>query len=160
MNASLSLRAALIVALCLAVGAFAPRLKANPDNDEPPARGLVRHLDKLHDKLQLRPEQQWLWDTARQSSVRAQVESRAGKRAVTELSETELERPMPDLGLLSRRLEEFEQRNLAAERQTRALWLKVYETLSPQQIAVVREALKSELRRYKLLQNLRERFLG
>jgi hypothetical protein len=160
MTALANLRTAFAAVLCLAAGALAPLLNASPVTQAPAVPGFVRQLDKLHDKLRLRSEQQKLWNSARQISIQTQAELRAGKRALTELSETELERPAPDLGMLSRKLEALEQQNFAAEGETRTSWLKVYETLSPEQIGLVREALKSELKRYKLLQNLRERLFG
>jgi hypothetical protein len=160
MNFLLHWRAVLTIVLCLGAGVLAPSLNANTSSDEPAAQGFVRHLDKLRDKLHLTPQQQALWDLARRKSIEAQAQVGAGKHAMTDLSETELERTIPDLGMIARRLEALEQRNLALNRETRALWLKVYETLAPERIAVVREALRSELRRYKVLQSLRERFFG
>lgn len=159
MNAKFSLQSVLAILLFLGAAVSAPTLKADTTRAEPTAQGLVRHLDKLHDKLRLRPDQQTLWDLARQKSIEVQAEVRSGKRAMVELSETELERATPDLLMISRKFDELEQRNMALEHQVRPLWLKVYETLSTEQIGVVRDALKSELRRYKLFQNLRERFL-
>lgn len=125
---------------------------------EPAAQGLVRHLDKLHDKLRLKPDQQTLWILARQKSVEVQAEIRNGKHALVEMSEAELKHAAPDLAMISRKFDELEQKNKTLESQVRSLWLRVYETLSPEQNNIVRDAIKSELRQYKLFQNLRERF--
>ena len=159
MNSQCSSRLVLTLLMCLGAIVLAPRLKADTTRAEPAAEGFVRHLDKLHDKLRLKPNQQPLWDLARQKSIETQAEVRNGKRAMVEFSETKLERAAPDLMLISRKFDELEQHNVMLESQVRPLWLKVYETLSPEQIGIVRDALKSELRRYKLFQNLRERFL-
>jgi hypothetical protein len=127
--------------------------------EEAPAQGYVRRLDAVHDKLHLSQEQQALWDAARKKSIEVQVGVRASKIALTDLAETELERALPDLAMIARKLEEVEQHNLASERETRALWLKVYESLTPEQTAVARDAIKGALKRYRFLQNLRDRFL-
>ena len=147
------------IAIYFAVVILAPAINAETTKSEPAAQGFVRHLDKLHDKLRLKPDQQTLWDVARKKSIEVQTDVRNGKRAMVELSDAELEKPAPDLVMISRKFDELEQRNMALENQMRPLWLKIYETMSPEQVAIVREALKTELKHYKFFANMRERFM-
>lgn len=155
MNATFVNRVISTLLLYLGLGLVA---FANPAKGEPPTTGLVRQLDKLHDKLQLRDDQQRLWDNARHKSVEAQTATRADKHTLIEFAEAELERTPPDLGEIANRLDAVEHRNALWQREVRDLWLQVYAILSPQQKAIVRQHLKGELSHYKLLQNLRERF--
>jgi Spy/CpxP family protein refolding chaperone len=141
------------------VSLVAANVSADTAKEEPAARGLLRELEKLHEKLHLKPEQETLWEIARRKSVETQTEVRAAKRALIEQSEIELERPTPDLGEIERKFEAVEQHNLLLERESRGLWLKLYDALTPEQKGIVRNALKSQLARYKLFQNLRQRFL-
>ena len=144
--------------LGLSMSLFATPLLANASKDDARATGLVRQLDKLRDKLQLRPDQQSLWDEARRKSIETQNGMRIEKHALIEFAETELDHPFPDLNEIARRVDAFEQRNAALQREIRDLWLKSYEVLSSQQKSTLRQSLKAELSRYKWLQNLRERF--
>ena len=83
---------------------------------------------------------------------------RIEKHALIEFAETELDHPFPDLNEIARRVDAFEQRNAALQREIRDLWLKSYEVLSSQQKSTLRQSLKAELSRYKWLQNLRKCF--
>lgn len=152
-------RVCALLLFLVSAGLLAPRLNAESPQIEPAAHGLLRDIDKLQEKLHLKSEQQKLWEIARRKSVETQTEVRAGKRALVEFAELELGHPVPDLEQIARKFEELEERNRMLERESRDLWLSVYAVLTPEQKSLVRQALKTELARYKFFQGLRQRFL-
>ena len=88
-----------------------------------------------------------MWDNAVAASKAARDSGRANFARLHDAVSAELQKAEPDLAAVSAIADDVQARNTALRRQVRDNWLAVYATFSPDQKAVVRDALKSRLAR-------------
>lgn len=101
----------------------------------------------LKGQLNLNSSQQVMWDNAIAASKAARDSGRANFARVHDALTAELAKAEPDLAAVSAVADDVQTRNIALRRQVRDTWLALYATFSPDQKAVVRDALKSRMAR-------------
>ena len=101
----------------------------------------------LKGQLNLNSSQQVMWDNAVAASKAARDNGRANFGRVHDALAAELAKAEPDLAAVSAIADDAQTRNIALRRQVRDTWLALYATFSPDQKAVVRDALKSRMAR-------------
>src|SRR3954452_16384480 len=90
-------------------------------------------LSHAQDKLNLNTSQQVAWDNAVAQSKAAHESARNNRQQVKAALTAELAKPEPDLGAVAALSDQVEQQNRTLRTNTRAQWLQVYATLSPDQ---------------------------
>jgi len=115
-----------------------------------PAHGLDSPLAMLRDakaSLNLNTSQQLQWDNAVAQAKAAHEALRASLGQVGAALQAELAKPEPDLAAVAALADGARQQNAALRTSARDAWLALYATFSPEQKAVVRDALKSGIER-------------
>lgn len=110
----------------------------------------------LKGQLNLNTSQQQQWDNAVAASKAARASSRANLQSLHDAAKAELAKPEPDLASLSALSDATQSKNVAARHQARDAWLALYASFTPDQKAVVRDALN---RRMARMEQMREKFL-
>jgi Spy/CpxP family protein refolding chaperone len=101
----------------------------------------------LKDKLDLNTSQQVMWDNAVAQSKSAREAARANFGVIKAALSAELAKPEPDLAAVAATSDEIQAANLALRQQVRNGWLTLYATFTPDQKAVVRDALQQRIAR-------------
>ena len=101
----------------------------------------------LKGQLNLNSSQQMMWDNAIAASKAAHDSGRANLGRVRDALATELAKAEPDLAAVSAVADDVQAKNIALRHQVRDTWLALYATFSPDQKAVVRDALKNRMAR-------------
>jgi hypothetical protein len=108
----------------------------------------------LKGQLNLNTSQQQMWDNAVAASKAARETGRANFARVQAALATELAKAEPDLAAVAAVGDDVQAKNLALRHQVRDAWLAVYSTFSPDQKAIVRDALAKRMAR---MQRMMER---
>ena len=113
-----------------------------------PSMGAPLHmLAAVKGQLNLNTSQQLQWDNAVAQAKVAHEAARAGRDQLMAAMQTELAKAEPDLASVATLADATRQQAESAHRAARDAWLSLYATLSPEQKAVVREALKAGIAR-------------
>jgi len=115
-----------------------------------PGHGFDSPLAMLRDakaSLNLNTSQQLQWDNAAAQARAAHEALRASFAQVNAALQAELAKPEPDLATVSSLADSARQQNEGLRTGARDAWLALYATFSPEQKAVVRDALKSGIER-------------
>lgn len=102
-------------------------------------------LAKIAPQLELNTSQQQQWDAVMAQGKAAREATRANMIQVLSALRTELAKPEPDLAAVAALSDGVRQQNAALHRQTRDAWLALYAGFTPQQKAVVRDAIQAGL---------------
>ena len=108
----------------------------------------------LKGQLNLNTSQQQMGDNAVAASKAARETGRANFGRVQATLATELAKAEPDLAAVAAVGDDVQAKNLALRHQVRDAWLAVYSTFSPDQKAIVRDALVKRMAR---MQRMMER---
>ena len=108
----------------------------------------------LKGQLSLNTSQQQMWDNAVAASKAARETGRANFGRVQAALATELAKAEPDLAAVAAIGDDVQAKNLSLRHQVRDAWLAVYSTFSPDQKAIVRDALAKRMAR---MQRMMER---
>ncbi|HSV20782.1 MAG TPA: periplasmic heavy metal sensor [Casimicrobiaceae bacterium] len=111
----------------------------------------------LKGQLNLNTSQQQMWDNAAASMRAAHQSARANMQQVHATLAAELAKAEPDLAAVAAAGDDARARNAALHRQVRDSWLALYATFTPDQKAIVRDALSRRLAR---MEQIRQRHLG
>ena len=117
---------------------------------------LVMAIAALKGQLNLNTSQQQTWDSAVAAMRSARQATRADLQSLHAATTAELAKAEPDLAALAAKADDVRARSQAAHRQVRDTWLALYATFTPDQKAVVRDALQQRLAR---MENMREKFM-
>ena len=118
---------------------------------------VVMSIMRLKSQLNLNTSQQTMWDNAVAAGKAARATSRTNMQKVHDTLTAELAKPEPDLAAVSAAQDSARNANAALHGQVRDAWLSLYATFTPDQKAVVKNALsqrmaKMEQFRQKMLQ--------
>ncbi|MEP7181416.1 MAG: periplasmic heavy metal sensor [Betaproteobacteria bacterium] len=107
--------------------------------------GIEQTLETLKGKLALNTLQQKLWDAAVGQGSANRDSGRALMLKVRDAMRAELTKPDPNLGSVAAIADDAEQQGRTLRRQVRDQWLQLYATFTPEQKAIVREALQQKM---------------
>ena len=119
----------------------------------------VEHvLFAVKGQLNLNTSQQVMWDNAVAQTKSAHETGRANMQKVHAAMKAELAKPEPDLAAVAAVADNAQAGNQALRQDVRKQWLQVYATFSPEQKAVVRDALAKQVERMETIgAKMRER---
>ena len=145
--------AALLAAGLLVAGASA--WAQAPDQGRPRGdaqrMGPMGGMERLHQKLNLNPQQEELWKKAQAASRDTFQKMREGAKDVHGKLRAEIEKPNADLKqfaqLREQMREQMRSRMEAARKQVREAWFAVYDALDPGQKEQVRLSIKDRMDR-------------
>jgi Spy/CpxP family protein refolding chaperone len=106
---------------------------------------VVMSIIRLKDQLNLNTSQQAMWDNAVAAGKTARTTARANMQKVHDTLTAELAKPEPDLAAVAAAGDDARNANAALHAQVRGAWLNLYATFTPEQKAVVRNALAQRL---------------
>jgi len=110
----------------------------------------------LKGQLNLNTSQQAMWDNAIAQSTTARDSGRANMQKIKDAMTAELAKAEPDLGAVAAVADDVQASNSALRKQVRNAWLALYATFTPDQKAVVRDALKQRMSR---MESFRQKML-
>jgi hypothetical protein len=99
----------------------------------------------LQAQLTLNTSQQLQFNNALAQSKAAHDAMRSGSAKLKAATQAELAKTAPDLGSLAALSDQVQQQNSGVRKQARAAWLALYDTLSPDQKLVVRDAVNARI---------------
>ena len=104
-------------------------------------------LGAVKDQLKLNTSQQLMWDGAVTQTKAAHTTGRANMQKLHDAMSAALANPAPDLAAVATVADGVHADNQTLRRGVRDQWLQIYATFSPEQKAVVRDALAKQLAR-------------
>ena len=104
-------------------------------------------LAALKGQLTLNTSQQMMWDNAVAQTKAAHDAGRAGMQKVRDAMTAELAKAEPDLAAIAAVGDSVRASNQTLRQGVRDQWLKIYATFTPEQKAVVRDALLKRMAR-------------
>jgi Spy/CpxP family protein refolding chaperone len=118
-------------------------------------------LAALKGQLNLNTSQQLMWDNAVAQTTAARDAGRANMQQVHAALTAELAKAEPDLAAVAAASDSAQASNQTLRHGVRDQWLKIYATFTPDQKAVVRDALSKRLARMESWHaKMRERMQG
>ena len=147
---------AAIAAATIALAGIAFAQPAHPHHG--PRGDFAMIIAALKRQLNLHTSQQTMWDSAVAQSKAARDTARANFGKVKTALDAELAKAEPDLAAIAAVSDDVQASNTALRKQVRASWLALYATFTPDQKAVVRDALKQRVARMESFrQKMKER---
>ena len=113
-------------------------------------------IARLKDQLNLNTSQQQMWDSAVAQSKAARDTARSNIQKVKDAMKAELAKAEPDLAAVAAVADDAQAANSALRKQVRSTWLALYATFTPDQKAVVKEALSKRIAR---MESFRQKML-
>ncbi len=151
MNLRKSNLAALIAATVLGLTGIAAVAQPAGGHGHPhgaPGGMEIEHvLFGVKSQLNLNTSQQLSWDSAVAQTKAAHDAGRANGQKIHDAMTAELAKPEPDLAAVAAVADGVHASNQALRQSVRNQWLQVYATFSPEQKAVVRDALTKQMAR-------------
>ena len=132
---------ATLAVLALSAGAFHAYAQLPPHGDP------VAMIAALKDKLSLNTSQQLQWDNAAAQTKSARDAARASFAQLKTATQAELAKAEPDLAALAAQADAIHAQNAATRKAVRDTWLALYATFTPEQKAIVRDAIVARLAR-------------
>jgi Spy/CpxP family protein refolding chaperone len=118
----------------------------------------VSAIAGLKTELNLNTSQQAMWDNAVAAGKAARDNARAERQKIRAALDAELAKAEPDLAAVAAAADSARNAGATVHRQVRDAWLALYGTFTPEQKAVVKNALKDKLARMDAFrQKMRER---
>lgn len=115
-------------------------------------------IETLKGNLNLNTSQQQQWDSAVAASQSARQTARANVAQLRAATQAELAKAEPDLAALAAQADAVQEQNSAARKAARGAWLALYATFTPDQKAVVRNAIQAKMTMMESLRaHLKER---
>ena len=150
---------AIVAALALIGGGAA---LARPMHHGADGGDVVMSIAKLKDQLNLNTSQQAMWDNAVAAGKAARTTAQANMQKVHDTLTAELAKSEPDLAAVAAAGDSARTANAALHAQVRNAWLNLYATFTPDQKAVVKNALservaKMEQFKQKMQQRMQQR---
>jgi Spy/CpxP family protein refolding chaperone len=110
----------------------------------------------LKGQLNLNTSQQTMWDGAVAQTKAARDTGRANMQKIQDAMTAELAKAEPNLAAVAATADDVQASNSALRKQARNTWLAVYATFTPDQKAIVRDALKQRMAR---METVRQKML-
>jgi len=108
---------------------------------------MERGLAQLHDKLNLNPQQEALWQKALSSTQQTMAQMRKEHKERRDTLLRKLDNPKVNLHMLAQQMDTMRDQQAAARKQVRDQWLAVYDSLDANQQGQVRSFLRERLER-------------
>lgn len=108
---------------------------------------VVMSIMRLKSQLNLNTSQQSMWDNAVAAGKAARQTAHANMQKVHDTLTAELAKPEPDLAAVAAASDVARNANAVLHGQVRDAWLNVYGTFTPDQKAVVKNALSQRMAR-------------
>jgi Spy/CpxP family protein refolding chaperone len=108
-------------------------------------------LGSVKGQLNLNTSQQVMWDNAVAQTKAAHVAGRANRVKVHDAMAVELAKAEPDLAAAAAAADSVQASNQTLHQGVRNQWLQVYATFSPDQKAVVRDAMAKQMARMEAM---------
>jgi Spy/CpxP family protein refolding chaperone len=108
-------------------------------------------LGAVKGQLNLNTSQQLAWDNAVAQTKAAHATGRANMQKLHGAMATELAKPEPDLAAVAAVADSLHTDGQTLRKGVRNQWLQIYATLSPEQKAVVRDALAKRMARMEAM---------
>ena len=105
----------------------------------------IAMIAALKTQLNLNTAQQQQWDAVVAQSQAARQAARAGFEQLKTTTQAELAKAEPDLAALAAQGDAMREQNAPAHKAVRDAWLALYATFTPDQKAVVRDAITAKL---------------
>jgi Spy/CpxP family protein refolding chaperone len=102
-------------------------------------------IETLKGSLNLNTSQQQQWDNAVAASQAARQTVRTNLTQLKAAAQAELAKPEPDLASLAAQADAVQDQNSVARKSARSAWLALYATFTPDQKAVVRNAVQAKM---------------
>jgi Spy/CpxP family protein refolding chaperone len=157
-----SRRIATIIALCAGVAATSAMSQPGERHHgrhHHGGGGLPAAIVALKAELNLNASQDAMLNAALASGKAAREAARASRQTVRQLVKEELAKPAPDLAKIAAAQDQVQDAALNARRAVRNQMLQLYATFTPEQIAVVKEAMNRRASRFESFrEHMRERF--
>ena len=132
---------AILAVLALSAGAFAAYAQMPPHGDP------LAMIASLKDKLSLNTSQALQWDAVAAQTKSARDAARASFAQLKTATQAELAKAEPDLAALAAQADAIHAQNATTRKAVRDAWLALYATFTPDQKAVVRDAISARLAR-------------
>ena len=160
-----SRRIALALALCAGLAAM-PAISQQghhghhgPHGHHGHQGGLAQAIVALKAQLNLTASQQQQLDAAIASGRAARDATRQSRQTVRQLVQDELAKPTPDLAKIAAAEDQVQDAATNARRGVRNQLLQLYATFTPEQVAVVKDAMNRRLSRFEQFrEHMKERF--
>jgi Spy/CpxP family protein refolding chaperone len=117
---------------------FAPLARAQ---GMPMMMPMGHHAERLAERLKLTPEQKAQWDALMQKAKAQHEAMRAAHHEMHEAVKAEFEKPAPDLAALAAKGDAMRAKGMAAHKELRDGWLRLYAGMSLEQKGEVKHAL-------------------
>ena len=157
MNTRLTQRIAVVSAAAL-ISLFGAAASAQPvpHGHGPHGGDFSFGIAALKDQLNLNTSQQAMWDSAVAQTKAARDTGRANMQKVHDAMNAELAKTEPDLAAVAAVADDAQAANTALRKQVRGTWLALYATFTPDQKAVVKNAMQQRIAK---MQTLRQKWL-
>lgn len=139
--------ASVAAAALLGLGGVALAQPAHHGHARGGSGDVVMSIVALKGQLGLNTSQQTMWDNAVAAGGAARQTGRANMQKVHDTLSAELAKPEPDLAAVAAASDAARTANAALHRQVRDAWLNLYGTFTPDQKAVVKNALSQRMAR-------------
>lgn len=106
-------------------------------------------LREIHDKLHLSAAQEKTWQQLADKTQALRISGREQRKEIKSQLDQELNRAQPDLARISALSDKTMDEQTAKRRALRDDWLKLYTQFSPEQKAVVKDAIKAKFARFE-----------
>jgi Spy/CpxP family protein refolding chaperone len=148
--------AAVAAAAAVAYAGAALAQPAHPHGGAGHGPDFVHAIAALKSQLNLNTSQQAMWDAAAAQSKAAREAGRANFDKVRTAMTAELAKPEPDLAAVAAVADDAQAANTALRKQIRSQWLALYATFTPDQKALVKDALSKRVAR---MEKFREKMM-
>ena len=154
--------AALAMTLGAAVTLAQPGGAAHGPHGHGAPGDMIGHvIAAAHDQLNLNTSQQQMFDAAVASSKAAHQTGQSLHQSVKDALTAELAKSEPDLAAVAAVSDNAQAQGQALRKSTRAQWLALYATFSPDQKAVVKQTIQGQMAKAESFrEKMKERFKG
>jgi Spy/CpxP family protein refolding chaperone len=127
--------------LAALLAAASPLLAPAAQAQGMPMMPFGHHAERLAEKLKLTPEQRTQWDAMVQKTMAHFEAMHKAHHEMHEAMKAELAKPEPDLAALAAKADAAREKGMAAHKELRDGWLKLYATMSLEQKGVVKKEI-------------------
>ena len=155
MKRSIATRLAMLAAAALITTGSALAQPMHHHHGGPGGGDVAMVIAALKGQLNLNTSQQQQWDNAVAATKAAHAQMRTNLQQVHQALQTELAKAEPDLAAVAAVGDNVRAQNPALPKQVRDNWLAIYGTFTPDQKAVVKNAIGQRIAH---MQQMREKF--
>lgn len=145
---------ALALVLCTGLSALPAMAQPGHGGDR-----IIGAIAALKAQLNLNTLQQGMWDAAAAAGKTAREAAMQRRLTIKQAVMEELAKPAPDLSRVAAIADQVQDANTAARRQVRTMWLQLYGTFTPEQLAMVKSGIANRMaKRAQIQEHMHKRF--